>query len=86
MASNPTTFATLQGFLEGLGFQYKVIPGSHLYFQHPGSGALIALRLYQPEEEVGATDRALVRHVLADYGHVECGRFDLLLQEQSLAS
>jgi predicted RNA binding protein YcfA (HicA-like mRNA interferase family) len=85
MASKPTTFAILQGFLERLGFQYKVIPGSHLYFQHPSTGALIPLRLYQPEEELGATDRALVRRVLDDYGLVDRDRFDLLLQDQPVA-
>jgi predicted RNA binding protein YcfA (HicA-like mRNA interferase family) len=84
--SKPTTFAHLQGFLQGLGFQSKLIPGSHLYFQHPECGALIVLRLYRSEEEVSITDLALVRRVLDDYGIVDRERFDQLLQEKSLAS
>jgi len=86
MASKPITFANLQDFLQGLRFAIKVIPGSHVYFQQPDSGALIVLRLYQSEEEVGLTDRALVRRVLDDYGIVERDSFEMLLQEQPLAN
>ncbi len=86
MASKGILFANLQDFLQGLGFTSKVIPGSHVYFQHPDAGALIVLRLYRSEEEVGPTDQVLVRRVLDDYGIVERERFDMLLQEHSLAN
>jgi predicted RNA binding protein YcfA (HicA-like mRNA interferase family) len=86
MASKRITFASLQSFLESLGFQSKTIPGSHCYFQHPDSGALIVLRLYQPDEEFALADRALVRRVLDDWGIMERDRFDELLQEHSLAN
>jgi hypothetical protein len=68
--SKPISFALLKQFLEGLGCQHRMVPGSHVSFEHPPSGALIVLRPYREDETVNPTDLAIVRRILDEFGIV----------------
>jgi predicted RNA binding protein YcfA (HicA-like mRNA interferase family) len=79
------TFTSLERFLDELGCQLHAVPGSHVTFTHPSSGALIVLRFYQDEETVTPADLAIVRRVLAEFGVVARDEFENLLRKRALA-
>jgi predicted RNA binding protein YcfA (HicA-like mRNA interferase family) len=70
------TFSSLDQFLRGLGFTEEVVPGSHVLYEHAGSGAVIVLRPFREEEDVGPTTIALVRHILDEFGVMDHKVFD----------
>lgn len=61
--SNPP-FAALERLLHELGFQERLVSGSHLLLEHPGAGVHIVLRPYRAEEAVEPAALAYVRQTL----------------------
>jgi predicted RNA binding protein YcfA (HicA-like mRNA interferase family) len=61
MKGRSVSFATLDQTLQTLGFRVARIPGSHVAYAHPESGAVIVLRWCENEEgfPVGALARRL---------------------------
>ena len=84
MTKTPS-FAALRQFLVDLGFTHGVVPGSHVYFEHPRSAALLVFRVLRDDEEVGATYLTMTRSVLDDFGIMDRKDFDNALRERSLA-
>jgi len=68
MSNNDVSYDQLSEFLEGLGFTRKRVPGSHVYYRHDPSGALIFVRDYRPGETVDAVNLAGVRATLDGFG------------------
>lgn len=82
---SPILFASLREFLAGLGCQVNAMPGSHVSFKHPTSGALIVLRFHGDDEAVSPTDLAVVRRILDEFGVLPRERFDGALRDHALA-
>ena len=83
MQNNSISFATLEGLLSDLGFVKTVVPGSHMTFEQPKSGAVLLFRLYRPNERIESVKLEAVRHLLVEKGFVERERFDDLLLKTS---
>jgi len=50
--SNRITFAQLDAVLDQLGFRKTVVPGSHVNYNHPETGALLLVQLHKPKDLV----------------------------------
>jgi predicted RNA binding protein YcfA (HicA-like mRNA interferase family) len=84
MKNNAISFATLRRVLKGLGFVETRVPGSHLVFEHPPSGALFLFRLYRPQDKVKPHDLISVRKHLDETGVIERDTLDELLHQPSV--
>jgi hypothetical protein len=76
-------FHALRQVLLDLGFQPKVLPTSHIRFDHPRSETVVVFRPYEEDE---AVDRAMlvgVRRLLDERGVVSRDEFDDLLHQRS---
>ncbi len=76
------SFADLQGFLEGLGFETAVKPNGIL-FRHVPTETLLVFRTYQPRELVTAADLAVARKMLDERGILDAENFDSQLTKTS---
>ena len=79
------TFAVLKSFLDQLGFELRIVPGSHILFSHPDVNVRIMLRLYEEGDKVEPSGLAYVRHTLDEWGIMEREQFDEQMRERSLA-
>lgn len=84
MMNSTITFAALRHYLLDLGFRELTVPDSHVAFEHAGSGTLIVLRPYQPEEKLSLWHLAAVRRALVDNGFVKLEEFNNLLQQKAV--
>ena len=80
------TFAVLKSFLEQLGFETRIVPGSHILFANAEANVRIVLRLYDDGDRVEPSGLAYVRHTLDEWGILERESFDEQMRERSLAS
>jgi predicted RNA binding protein YcfA (HicA-like mRNA interferase family) len=78
------SFAALEQVLVGLGFTVRKVPGSHTWFEHPGSNTRILLPPFRQEETVDQGNLVAVRRHLDEKGLMPRARFDELLRERSL--
>jgi predicted RNA binding protein YcfA (HicA-like mRNA interferase family) len=83
--SSTITFATLDKVLQALGFVSTEVPGSHVAYEHPASGAVLVLRLHPGEEPVDQASLVVVRRTLVEKGVIDRARLDDLLGERSMA-
>ena len=79
------TFAVLRSFLDQLGFEMRIIPGSHILFTNTEVNVRIMLRLYEDGDKVEPAGLAYVRHTLDEWGIMEREQFDEQMRERSLA-
>jgi len=86
MRSKPITFAELDRALKALGFTVIRVPGSHVAYEHAGSGAVLVLRPHEQEEVIDVTTLAVVRRTLVENGLIDRAKWEDFLQERSLAS
>jgi hypothetical protein len=69
-------FSRLQHLLEELGFQEKVVPGSHIYFEHSPSGTLLLYHVYDSEEPLTWADFVKTRKFLDERGLLRREQFE----------
>ncbi len=79
------TFADLRQILLDLGFQMKVVTGSHVVFEHGPAHARLVLEPYAEDETVDPATFAIVGRNLDERGILPRARFDELLRERPLA-
>jgi predicted RNA binding protein YcfA (HicA-like mRNA interferase family) len=79
------TFAALDEVLQSLGFVLTRVPGSHVAYEHPASGAALLLRDHEGREAVGPASLVVVRRTLVDNGLIDRTRLEGLLRQHSLA-
>lgn len=79
------TFAALDRFLHGLGFTQRSVPESHILYEHPESGAVVVLRPFERDEDVGTTTLGLVRRVLDEFGVMDRRVFDDAIRRKPVA-
>ena len=58
------SFAVLKSFLDQLGFEMRIVPGSHVLFSNQEANVRIMLRLYEDGDRVDPAGLAYVRHTL----------------------
>ena len=80
------TFAVLRSFLDQLGFEMRIIPGSHILFTNTEVNVRIMLRLYEDRDMVEPAGLAYVRHTLDEWDIMGREQFDEQMRERSLAS
>ena len=79
------TFAILRSFLDQLGFEMRIIPGSHILFTNTEVNVRIMVRLYEDADKVEQAGRGYVRHTLDEWGIMERDQFDEQMRERSMA-
>ena len=79
------TFAVLRSFLDQLGFEMRIIPGSHILFTNTEVNVRIMLRLYEDGDKVEPAGLAYVRHTRDEWGIMERDQFDEQMLERSMA-
>jgi predicted RNA binding protein YcfA (HicA-like mRNA interferase family) len=79
------SFADLQQILLELGFHMKVVPGSHVVFEHDPARARLVIEPLADDETVDQATLAIVARNLDEHGILPRGRFDELLRERALA-
>jgi hypothetical protein len=84
MKDELVTFAVLDRFLNGIGFERLSIPKGYA-FSHKPSGCVIFLRRYKENEEVSPTDLTVVRRYLDEFGLMERSDFDRRVRTHSHA-
>ncbi len=83
--NEPITFTSLNQFLHSLSFTERSVPESHILYEHPASGAVIVLRPFERDEEVGPATLGLVRRVLDEFGVLDRRIFDDAIREKPVA-
>jgi len=83
MPNNTITFAALRQLLSDLGFVEKVLPQSHVVFEHAPSDTIFVFRPYRPRDRVADYDLVGVRRHLDERGLLECGDFENRLHQPS---
>jgi predicted RNA binding protein YcfA (HicA-like mRNA interferase family) len=84
MARN--TFAKLETFLLRLGFQLRIVPDSHIIFEHPNTKANVILRVYRSGDVLEPAVIAYVRRTLDEWGVLSRDQFDEQWGKRAVAS
>ncbi|MBV9123826.1 MAG: hypothetical protein JO112_10755 [Planctomycetes bacterium] len=79
------TFANLRQLLLDLGFEMKVVPDSHVVFEHGPAHARLVTEPFADGETVDPATIAVVGRNLDERGILPRARFDELLRERALA-
>jgi predicted RNA binding protein YcfA (HicA-like mRNA interferase family) len=79
------SFADLRQILLDLGFQMKLVPGSHIVFEHDPAHARLVLEPFADGEKVDLATLAVVGRNLDERGILPRARFEELLRERALA-
>jgi predicted RNA binding protein YcfA (HicA-like mRNA interferase family) len=74
------TFAQFDAILEQLGFEKTVIPGSHLNYKHPKSGAFLLAQIHKPSDLVPTYVLLGTRGNLEIQGVIAKDEFERMLQ------
>jgi hypothetical protein len=69
-------FSRLQHLLAGLGFQERVVPDSHIYFEHPPSGTLLLYHVYHANEPLTWADFVKTRKFLDERGLLQREQYE----------
>ena len=79
------TFAVLRSFLDRLGFEMRIVPGSQDLFSRSEANVRMMFRPYEDGDEVEPAGLAYVRHTLDEWGIMEREQFDEQMRVRSLA-
>jgi predicted RNA binding protein YcfA (HicA-like mRNA interferase family) len=72
----PITYGNLSRILMDLGFAKHDIPGSHVGYEHSGSGTIILLAAHTSKQMARMIDVKYVRRVLDEKGLLDGKEFD----------
>lgn len=84
--NNRITFAQFDAVLDELGFQQIVVPGSHVTYRHPPTGAILMVRLHSPSDFVPDYVMVGTRHELDWRGVVSAQDFEDALNRSTPAA
>jgi predicted RNA binding protein YcfA (HicA-like mRNA interferase family) len=80
MKSDPITFTQYESVLKELGFSKKVIPKSHVRYDHTPSETILLVRLHKPSKELPWHVKADARPQLSERGVIEAEEFEARLR------
>ena len=75
-------FSHLRKILLDRGFVEKIVPGSHLLFEHAATGTLLFYHEYQAGDCVSWNDHVKTRRFLDERGILDGDVFESLLQSE----